>query len=132
MSLWIKRNHFSTTVKNSKRIRILLILLVIVFQQMLGPNINAAFMHPLGHVAGVGAAIIAMVPMVVGALLGNVINDAYDGTITPISIGFVVSSMLTVPMKHRLGGNVTVRPPPRSTFCTPLMEVSTGLTCLIR
>jgi DHA1 family bicyclomycin/chloramphenicol resistance-like MFS transporter len=68
---------------------------VIVFVQMLGPNINAAFMQPLGHVAGVAAAVIAMVPMVGGALLGNVINDAYDGTITPMVIGFAVAAVIT-------------------------------------
>lgn len=68
---------------------------VIVFVQMPGPNINAAFMQPLGHVAGVAAAVIAMVPLVVGALLGNVVNDAFDGTITPMMIGFAVAAVIT-------------------------------------
>ena len=67
---------------------------LIVLQQMLGPNINAAYMQPLGHVAGVGAALISMIPMVIGALLGNVINGAYDGTITPMVIGFAVAAVV--------------------------------------
>lgn len=35
-----------------------------------------------------------MIPMVIGALLGNVINGAYDGTITPMVIGFAVAAVV--------------------------------------
>lgn len=65
---------------------------VLFFQQMLLPNLNAAAMHPLGHVAGTAAALLGMIPGVLGAVIGSLIDRQFDGTIRPISIGFVVSS----------------------------------------
>ena len=65
---------------------------VLFFQQMLIPNLNAAAMRPLGHVAGTGTAILGMVPGAVGAVIGELINRRFDGTITPLAIGFAISS----------------------------------------
>ena len=67
---------------------------VLFFQQMLIPNLNAAAMVPLGAVAGTGAAILGMVPGVVGSVIGSLIDRQFDGTITPLSIGFVISSLV--------------------------------------
>ena len=65
---------------------------VLFFQQMLIPNLNAAAMEPLGGVAGTGAAILGMVPGVVGSVIGGLIDRQFDGTITPLAFGFVISS----------------------------------------
>ena len=65
---------------------------VLFFQQMLIPNLNAAAMRPLGAVAGTAAALLGMIPGVLGAVIGGAIDRQFDGTITPLSIGFVVSS----------------------------------------
>ncbi|NNE11417.1 MAG: hypothetical protein HKN41_04145, partial [Ilumatobacter sp.] len=65
---------------------------VLFFQQLLIPNLNAAAMRPLGEVAGTGAAMLGMVPGVLGALIGGFIDRSFDGTIRPLSIGFVVAS----------------------------------------
>lgn len=73
-----------------------LIALVLFFQQMLIPNINAAAMRPLAAVAGTGAAILGMVSGTLGAIIGEIINRQFDGTITPLAIGFVVSSVVAV------------------------------------
>jgi MFS transporter, DHA1 family, multidrug resistance protein len=67
---------------------------VLFFQQMLIPNLNAAAMRPLGHVAGTAAAMLGMVPGVLGAVIGGVIDRRFDGTIRPLAIGFVVSSLV--------------------------------------
>jgi hypothetical protein len=57
-------------------------------------NANTAAMVPLGHVAGSGAALLGMVPLVGGSLIGSVIDQRFDGTIAPLSIAFLVSSVL--------------------------------------
>jgi DHA1 family bicyclomycin/chloramphenicol resistance-like MFS transporter len=65
---------------------------VLFFQQMLIPNLNAAAMRPLGAVAGTGSAMLGMVPGVLGAVIGGLIDQRFDGTILPLSIAFFVSS----------------------------------------
>ena len=54
------------------------------------PNTNTAAMAPLGHVAGMAAAIIGTISTIGGALLGSVVDDAYDGTVRPFTIGALV------------------------------------------
>ncbi len=71
---------------------VVLLAAVLFFQQMLIPNLNAAAMNPLGHVAGTAAALLGMIPGVLGALIGSLIDRRFDGTIRPIAIGFVISS----------------------------------------
>lgn len=68
-----------------------LLAAVLFFQQMLIPNINAAAMRPLSEVAGTGTAILGMVSGAVGAVVGEVINQQFDGTVIPLSIGFVIA-----------------------------------------
>jgi MFS transporter, DHA1 family, multidrug resistance protein len=70
----------------------LLLAAVLFFQQLLIPNLNAAAMRPLGSVAGTAAATLGMVPGVLGAVIGSIIDRQFDGSITPLSIGFVISS----------------------------------------
>ena len=71
-----------------------LLTFVLFTQQMLIPNLNAMAMRPLAHVAGTGAAILGMVAGVFGALIGSFIDRQFDGTVTPLAIGFVVSSLV--------------------------------------
>ena len=73
---------------------VVLIAAVLFFQQMLIPNINAAAMRPLAEVAGTGAAILGMVSGTLGAVIGEVINRQFDGTITPLAFGFLISSLV--------------------------------------
>ncbi len=56
---------------------------------LLIPNINTAAMLPMGRVAGTAAAIIGTVTTGGGALIGTMIDRAYDGTVTPLSISFL-------------------------------------------
>ncbi len=67
---------------------------VLAAHSSLIPNLNAAAMRPLGHVAGSAAAIFGMAPTVVGALLGAVVDAAFDGTITPMAIAFLASGVI--------------------------------------
>ena len=57
------------------------------------PNTNTAAMAPLGHIAGMAAAIIGTISTIGGALLGSVIDSAFDGSVRPFTIGaFVFAS----------------------------------------
>ena len=62
--------------------------------QMLQPDLNAAPMRPLAHVAGTAAAIFGVIPGVLGALIGAAIDNLFNGTITPLAIAFVVSTTI--------------------------------------
>lgn len=63
-------------------------------QQILNPNLNAAAMRPLGAVAGSGTAVLGMIPMVFGALLGSRIDAMFDGSITPLATGFMIAGII--------------------------------------
>jgi MFS transporter, DHA1 family, multidrug resistance protein len=67
---------------------------VLFTAQMLIPNLNAAAMQPLAHVAGTGSAILGMVPGVVGSLIGTTIDRQFDGTVLPLSIAFAVGTVV--------------------------------------
>jgi DHA1 family bicyclomycin/chloramphenicol resistance-like MFS transporter len=62
---------------------------------LLIPNLNAAAMVPMGHVAGTAAAVMGTVTILGGATMGAVIDIAYNGTIIPLAtaslIGFALA-----------------------------------------
>ena len=51
-------------------------------------NLNAMAMEPLGHIAGVGAAVVGALSTLLSMTLGTVIGQSYDGTILPLVGGF--------------------------------------------
>lgn len=59
-------------------------------------NLNALAMQPLGHIAGIGAAIIGSLSTMISVLLGTTIGRAYNETILPLVIGFVVLAGLSI------------------------------------
>lgn len=64
-------------------------------------NGNTAAMIPLGKVAGSGAALLGMVPMVGGSILGSIVDRQFDGTITPLSVAFLIgSTVVLVSVRH--------------------------------
>lgn len=77
-----------------------LLIVVMVSQQVLMVNINSAAMIPLGAVAGSAAAVIGATPQIFGSLLGNRIDAAFDGTVTPLSVAFLVGSLLSAASIH--------------------------------
>jgi DHA1 family bicyclomycin/chloramphenicol resistance-like MFS transporter len=62
---------------------------------LLIPNLNAAAMAPMGHVAGTAAAVMGTVTILGGASMGAIIDIAYNGTIIPLAtaslIGFAIA-----------------------------------------
>jgi len=59
-------------------------------------NFNAMAMEPLGHIAGLAAAVIATLTTLISLLFGVVIGQAYNGTVMPLVIGFAVLGVLSV------------------------------------
>jgi DHA1 family bicyclomycin/chloramphenicol resistance-like MFS transporter len=56
-------------------------------------NLNALAMEPLGHIAGVGAAVVGAVTTTMSLLLGILIGQGYNGTVLPLVGGFAVLSL---------------------------------------
>ena len=57
-------------------------------------NLNAMAMEPLGHIAGIGAAIVGSVSTLISVPVAILIGQAYQGTIMPIMIGFSGGGLL--------------------------------------
>ena len=60
---------------------------------LLYANMNALAMEPVGHIAGVGAAVVGALSMFISILGGTAIGQAYDGTVLPLVAGFGLLSI---------------------------------------
>lgn len=56
---------------------------------LLIPNFNTIAMQPMAAVAGTAASVIGAVQIAVGAVLGLLLDRAFDGTVTPLLLGFL-------------------------------------------
>ena len=54
---------------------------------------NSLSMEPLGAVAGTAASVFGFIQTVGGALLGTMIGLQFNGTTTPIALGYLVSGL---------------------------------------
>jgi DHA1 family bicyclomycin/chloramphenicol resistance-like MFS transporter len=63
-------------------------------------NFNALAMAPLGHIAGVGAAVIGAVTTFISVGTGAIIGHAYQGTVLPLCIGFAILGVLSLGAKY--------------------------------
>lgn len=59
-------------------------------------NLNALAMEPLGHIAGVGAAVVGSLSTLLSSLLGTVIGQNYNGTVLPLIFGFGILSAISL------------------------------------
>src|SRR5690606_5290676 len=99
------------------------LLLALMALQVMLINANTAAMIPLGSVAGSGAALLGMIPMVLGSLIGALIDHQFDGTITPLSSAFLVAAVLTfVAIRY------AARAAPDRVAVTPPTAVEAGAT----
>jgi DHA1 family bicyclomycin/chloramphenicol resistance-like MFS transporter len=53
-------------------------------------NINALAMKPLGHIAGIGAAVLGSLSTLISVPIGVVIGRSYNGTILPLVAGMAI------------------------------------------
>jgi len=59
-------------------------------------NLNSMAMEPLGHIAGIGSAMVGSISTFVAVIIGTMISLRYDGTILPIIYGFAGSGGLSL------------------------------------
>jgi MFS transporter, DHA1 family, multidrug resistance protein len=59
-------------------------------------NLNALAMQPLGHIAGVGAAVVGGSQTLISLALGTLIGQSYDNTVLPLVAGFAILSGLAL------------------------------------
>ncbi|MEX1165021.1 MAG: multidrug effflux MFS transporter [Nitriliruptor sp.] len=62
---------------------------MLVSHALLIPNFNTIAMTPMGAIAGTAASVIGATQIAVGALLGALLDRTFDGTIIPLSFGFL-------------------------------------------
>ena len=56
-------------------------------------NFNALAMEPMGHIAGMAAAVTGTVSSAMGILLGGLAGRSYNGTLTPLAVYFVIYAL---------------------------------------
>jgi len=64
------------------------LLLVFFCEGILYGNLNALAMEPIGHIAGIGAAVVGALSLVISIAGGALIGQAYNGTVLPLVAGF--------------------------------------------
>ncbi len=57
-------------------------------------------MEPLGHVAGIGAAVVGALSTLISVLLGTLIGQSYNGTILPLVTGLAILAGLSLVVVH--------------------------------
>ena len=79
-------------------------LLVVFFcEGILYGNMNALAMGPLGHIAGVGAAVVGSLSLFISIAAGSVIGQSYDGTVLPLVGGFAVLALTSLGVMRSIG-----------------------------
>jgi MFS transporter, DHA1 family, multidrug resistance protein len=56
-------------------------------------NFNAMAMEPMGHIAGMAAAVSGFISQAMAIVLGGIAGRYYDGTLTPLAIAFALYSL---------------------------------------
>jgi MFS transporter, DHA1 family, multidrug resistance protein len=59
-------------------------------------NQNSLAMEPLGHLAGVGAAVVGSLSTLIATPLGTVIGQSYNGTVLPLIMGLGVLALFSI------------------------------------
>ncbi|MGD8791320.1 MAG: multidrug effflux MFS transporter [Anaerolineae bacterium] len=63
-------------------------------------NQNALAMEPLGHLAGIGAAVVGSLSTLISMPLGTIIGQGYNETVLPLVIGIAVLAGLSFLVVH--------------------------------
>ena len=75
------------------------------------PNLNAIAMMPMGHVAGTASSVLGAVQVAGGALLGSILDQSFDGTIRPLTFGFLACGVVALALvAYAERGALAVRP----------------------
>jgi DHA1 family bicyclomycin/chloramphenicol resistance-like MFS transporter len=56
---------------------------------LLIPNFTTIALHPMGAVAGTASSVLGAIQLGVGSLLGWLLDRTFDGSVLPLSLGFL-------------------------------------------
>jgi len=59
----------------------------------IGANFNSLAMEPVGHVAGTASSVQGFIQTVFSGVIGALIGQAFDGTVTPLAAGYFLCSL---------------------------------------
>ena len=65
-------------------------------------NLNAMAMEPMGHQASIASSVISTLTSAISTILGGMIGQAYDMTLTPLAIGFLAIGLAAMAVEMRL------------------------------
>jgi DHA1 family bicyclomycin/chloramphenicol resistance-like MFS transporter len=63
---------------------------------LLLPNLNAAALIPMGSVAGTASAIIGLISILGGSIIGSFIDRAFNGTILPLALSAALLGLISL------------------------------------
>ena len=63
-------------------------------------NLNALAMEPLGHIAGLGSAVVGSLSTLISVGFGVLVAGSYDGTVLPLTLGFAVLAICGLACLH--------------------------------
>jgi DHA1 family bicyclomycin/chloramphenicol resistance-like MFS transporter len=66
---------------------VMMMAILLSLQALLIPNFNTIAMAPMGRLAGTASSVIGAVQLSIGAVLGSLLDRAFDGTVLPLSVG---------------------------------------------
>ena len=72
------------------------LLIIFFFFGILFGNLNAMAMEPLGHIAGLGSAVVGSVSTLISVGFGVLIAEAYNQTVLPLVAGFALLGLAGV------------------------------------
>ena len=75
------------------------------FTGILFGNMNSLALQPLGHIAGMGAALVGAISTMISVFFGTFISQQYQGTIHPLVIGFLIFALLSTILIFRTEAN---------------------------
>lgn len=61
-------------------------------------NLNALAMVPMGHLAGMAAAVIGAVSLIIAIIVGGAMGQFYNDNLLPIGLGFLISALTSLGM----------------------------------
>ena len=65
-------------------------------------NFSALAIEPLGHIAGVANSVISSSQTLISTSLGALVGFAYNGTVLPLSFGFLIFSLFSLLIVSRV------------------------------
>jgi len=68
-------------------------------------NLNALAMQPLGHMAGIGAAVVGSLSTFISATLAIIIGQQFNATVLPLVISFFIAGLVTLVLIHYIEYN---------------------------